>query len=149
MNKSFQEIFSGNFWTTSYIKWNSLCSANFDNYPHRGTRHCLWTFRCLDIDIGFARSGFHFNIKAAAPQVFYKGSWNFDIILALQGLNVVQKLFIGNPYCFIFYSRYLIVRLYPLSQFLSYINHNTYLFSLRYDFSVNSMKKDFILHKTP
>ena len=28
----------------------------------------------LDIDIGLARAGFHFNIKAATPQIFDKGS---------------------------------------------------------------------------
>ena len=43
----------------------------------------------LDIDIGFARAGFHFNIKAATPQVFDKGSGQLDVILSLQGLNVV------------------------------------------------------------
>ena len=55
----------------------------------------------LDIDIGFARAGFHFNIKAATPQIFDKGSGQFDVILILQGLNVVQKLFIGKLYRFI------------------------------------------------
>ena len=32
----------------------------------------------LDIDIGFARAGFHFNIKAATPQIFDKGSRELD-----------------------------------------------------------------------
>ena len=56
----------------------------------------------LDIDIGFARAGFHFNIKAATPQVFDKGSRELNIVLTLQGLNVVQKLLIGKLYRFIF-----------------------------------------------
>ena len=56
----------------------------------------------LDIDIGLARAGFHFNIKAATPQVFNKGSRELDVVLTLQGLNVVQKLLIGKLYCFIF-----------------------------------------------
>ena len=56
----------------------------------------------LDIDIGFARAGFHFNIKAATPQVFDKGSRELDIVLTLQGLNVVQKLFIGKLNGFVF-----------------------------------------------
>ena len=55
----------------------------------------------LDIDIGFARAGFHFNIKAATPQVFDKGSREFNVVLTLQGLNVVQKLLVGNLYRFI------------------------------------------------
>ena len=56
----------------------------------------------LDIDVGFARAGFHFNIKAATPQVFDKGSRELDIVLTLQGLNVVQKLFIGKLNGFVF-----------------------------------------------
>ena len=56
----------------------------------------------LDIDIGFARAGFHFNIKTATPQVFDKGSRELDVVLTLQGLNVVQKLFVGKLYRFIF-----------------------------------------------
>ncbi len=55
----------------------------------------------LDIDIGFARAGFHFNIKAATPQVFDKGSRELDVVLTLQGLNVVQKLLIRKLYRFI------------------------------------------------
>ena len=50
----------------------------------------------LDIDIGFARAGFHFNIKAATPQVFDEGSRELDIVLILQSLNVVQKLLVGK-----------------------------------------------------
>ena len=56
----------------------------------------------LDIDIGFARAGFHFNIKAATPQIFDKGSRELNIVLTLQGLNVVQKLLVGKLYRFIF-----------------------------------------------
>ena len=55
----------------------------------------------LDIDIGFARAGFHFNIKAATPQVFDKGSRELDVVLTLQCLNVVQKLLVGKLYRFI------------------------------------------------
>lgn len=55
----------------------------------------------LDVDIGFARAGFHFNIKAATPQVFDKGSRELDVVLTLQGLNVVQKLLIRKRYRFI------------------------------------------------
>ena len=37
----------------------------------------------FDVDIRLARAGFHFNIKAAMPKVFDKGSGELDIILNL------------------------------------------------------------------
>ena len=50
----------------------------------------------LDVDIGLARAGLHLNIQAAPPQAFDKGCGEPDVVLALQGLNVVQKLLVGK-----------------------------------------------------
>ena len=58
----------------------------------------------LDIHIGFTRTGFHFNIKAAPTQVFNEGSREFYVVLTLQGLNVFEKLLIGKLHQFIFIS---------------------------------------------
>ena len=51
---------------------------------------------CLDIDISFASAGFHLDIKTATSQVFDKGSRALDVVLTLQGLNIVQKLLVGK-----------------------------------------------------
>ena len=56
---------------------------------------------CLDIHIGFTRTGFHFNIKTATPQVFDEGSREFNVVLTLQGLDILEKLFIGKLHQFI------------------------------------------------
>ena len=50
----------------------------------------------LDVDIGLARAGLHLNIQTAPPQAFDKGCGEPDVVLALQGLNVVQKLLVGK-----------------------------------------------------
>ena len=100
----------------------------------------------LDIDIGLARAGFHFNIKAATPQVFDKGSGQLDVVLTLQGLNVVQKLLIGKLYRFIFITG--IVQ--RVNDFKLLIGHTEgHLIRLRFDFAPVTDIADLIVKALP
>ena len=100
----------------------------------------------LDIDIGFARAGFHFNIKAATPQVFDKGSRELNIVLTLQGLNVVQELLVGKLYRFIFITG--IVQ--RIDDFKLLIGHTEgHLIRLRFDLTPVTDIADLIVKALP
>ena len=100
----------------------------------------------LDIDIGFARAGFHFNIKAATPQIFDKGSGQFDVILILQGLNVVQKLLVGKLYRFILVAG--IVQ--RVDDFKLLIGHSDgHLIRLRFDLAPVTDIADLVVKALP
>lgn len=100
----------------------------------------------LDIDIGFARTGFHFNIKAATPQVFDKGSGQLDVVLTLQGLNVVQKLLVGKLNGFVFITG--IVQ--RIDDFKLLIGHTEgHLIRLRFDLAPVTDIADLIVKALP
>lgn len=56
----------------------------------------------FDIDIGFTGSGFHLNVQAAAPHVVYQLRGELDVVLALQRVDVLQKLIIGKRHSLVF-----------------------------------------------
>ena len=56
----------------------------------------------FDIDIGFACAGFHLNVQAAAPHVVYQLRGELDVVLALQRVDVLQKLIIGKRHSLVF-----------------------------------------------
>ena len=56
----------------------------------------------FDVDIGFAGAGFHLNVQAATPHVMYQLRGQFNIVLALQSVDVLQKLIIGQRNSLIF-----------------------------------------------
>ena len=100
----------------------------------------------LDIDIGLARAGFHFNIKAATPQVFDEGSRELDIVLTLQGLNVVQKLLVGKLNGFILVAG--IVQ--RIDDFKLLIGHTEgHLIRLRFDLTPVTDIADLIVKALP
>ena len=56
----------------------------------------------FDVDIGFAGAGFHLNVQAATPHVVYQLRGELDIVLALQGVDVLQKLIIRKRHSLVF-----------------------------------------------
>ena len=56
----------------------------------------------FDVDIGFAGAGFHLNVQAAAPHVVYQLRGDLDVVLALQRVDVLQKLIIGQRHSLVF-----------------------------------------------
>ena len=56
----------------------------------------------FDIDIGFAGAGFHLNVQAATPHVVYQLRGELDVVLALQRVDVLQKLIIGKRHNLVF-----------------------------------------------
>ena len=48
---------------------------------------------CFDIHIGLACACFHFDIKAAPAEVFYKLRGEFYIVFTLYFMHIFQKLF--------------------------------------------------------
>ena len=56
----------------------------------------------FDVDIGFAGAGFHLNVQAAAPHVVYQLWGELDVVLALQGVDILQKLIIRKRHNLIF-----------------------------------------------
>ena len=47
-------------------------------------------------------AGFHLNVQAAAPHVMYQLRGQFNIVLALQSVDVLQKLIIGQRHNLVF-----------------------------------------------
>ena len=100
----------------------------------------------LDVDIGFARAGFHLNIKAAMPQVFDKGGRELDVVLTLQSLNVVQKLLVGKLNGFILVSG--IVQ--RVNDFKLLIGHTDgHLIRLRFDLAPVTDIADLVVEALP
>ena len=56
----------------------------------------------FDVDIGFAGAGFHLNVQAATPHVVYQLRRELDVVLALQRVDVLQKLIIGQRHNLVF-----------------------------------------------
>ena len=56
----------------------------------------------FDVDIGFTGAGFHLNVQAAAPHVVYQLRGDLDVVLALQRVDVLQKLIIGQRHSLVF-----------------------------------------------
>ena len=56
----------------------------------------------FDVDIGFTGAGFHLNVQAAAPHVVYQLRRELDVVLALQRVNVLQKLIIRQRHSLVF-----------------------------------------------
>lgn len=56
----------------------------------------------FDVDIGFAGAGFHLNVQAAAPHVVYQLWGELDVVLALQRVDVLQKLIIRKRHSLVF-----------------------------------------------
>ena len=56
----------------------------------------------FDVDIGFTSAGFHLNVQAAAPHVVYQLRGELDVVLALQGVDVLQKLIIRKRHNLVF-----------------------------------------------
>ena len=50
----------------------------------------------LDVNVGLTRTGFHFNIKGTTTDFADELIGNLDIVLALNGTNILQKLCIGQ-----------------------------------------------------
>ena len=56
----------------------------------------------FDVDIGFAGAGFHLNVQAAASHVIYQLRGELDVVLALQGVDILQKLIIRKRHNLVF-----------------------------------------------
>ena len=71
---------------------------------------------CFDVNIGFAGAGLHLNIQAAPAQTFHKARGQFDIVLTLYLVDILQQLFVGQVKFLVFVAG-IIVRVYLCRPF--------------------------------